>query len=265
MWSRGYKQIRAALPDAKIEGPSFAIAPNGGWWNDYLDYVKANNVVPDYLSWHNAGGGNDPVGDANGANSALSSRGIKVSGYSINEYGSSGDEQKPGPSAWHIARLERANGGVDGARSNWGRVGVTPSLYDTMGGLVTPDANEPMGQWWVYRRYADQTGTLAGVTPGESVDGVASQDSRTRKSVTVLGKKNKSGTGSVEISFTNVPSSLTTSGKANVLVERMPSTDAPVAAPTVVSNTEVALSGTTLTVNIDWSDALDAYAVTLTP
>jgi hypothetical protein len=33
----------------------------------------------------------------------------------------------------------------------------------------------------------------------------------------------------------------------------------------VVSNTQVTLSGTSLTVSINWSNALDAYAITVTP
>jgi hypothetical protein len=50
-----------------------------------------------------------------------------------------------------------------------------------------------------------------------------------------------------------------------VLIERMPSTNAFVNAPTVVSNTQVTLSGSSLSVSINWNNALDAYAVTLTP
>jgi len=66
------------------------------------------------------------------------------------------------------------------------------------------------------------------------------------------------------LQFTNVPAFLATSGRAHVLIERMPSTNALVSAPTVVSNTQVTLDGTTLTTSISWSNALDAYAVTLT-
>ena len=74
---------------------------------------------------------------------------------SVNEYGAFGAEQQPGPSAWYISRLERCN--CDGARANWGMVGQTPSLHDTLGWLATANAGQPMGQWWVYKRYADQT------------------------------------------------------------------------------------------------------------
>ena len=129
MWKRGYQQVRAALPDAVLEGPSTA-GGVGGWFTAFLDYVKTNNVVPDYIGWHEAGGG-DPVNDGKSAKSALSSRSINVANLDVSEYGSSSD-QTAGHSAWYLARFERA--GVDGLRSNWGGGN---GLYATMGGMVT--------------------------------------------------------------------------------------------------------------------------------
>ena len=264
MWKRAVQRIRAALPSAVIEGPSFALSPNSsGWWPAYLDYIKANNVVPNIMSWHALPG--DPVADVNWLNPALSARGItSVSGFSINEYGAFGDEQQPGPSAWYIARLERANGGVDGARANWGNLGQTPSLYATMGWLMTT-ANQPMGQWWVYKRYADQTGVRTDFRPSASIDGVVFQDSSARKSLTLLGKRVNGGTGTVTVGFNNIPSFLVSGGTTQVLIERMPSTNAFVSAPTQVSTSRVSVSGNSISVSINWSNALDAYAVTLTP
>jgi hypothetical protein len=80
-------------------------------------------------------------------------------------------------------------------------------LYDTLGWLVTANANQTMGQWWVYKRYADQTGIRTNIAPSASVDGVVFQDSSARKSITLLGKKNGGGTGTVTVQFTNVPRS----------------------------------------------------------
>ena len=34
-----------------------------------------------------------------------------------------------------------------------------------------------MGQWWVYKRYADQTGQRTKITPSSSHDGIVFQDS----------------------------------------------------------------------------------------
>jgi hypothetical protein len=261
MVRRGTLQIRAALPGAVIVGPSCACTPSNSWFVTYLDYVKANGVVPNILSWHDLPG--DPASDAAALNSELSARGISVSGYDVNEYGAFGNEQQPGPSAWYISRLERCN--CDGSRANWGNVGQTPSLYDTMGWLVTSNANQTMGQWWVYQRYASQTGLRTNITPGSTHDGIVFQDSGARKSVAVLGAKASASTGSITVTYTNIPSWLQSSGTVHVLVERMPSTNALVSAPTTVSSTNVTVSGNAITITIPWSNALDAYAVTLTP
>jgi hypothetical protein len=125
--------------------------------------------------------------------------------------------------------------------------------------------NQPMGQWWVYKRYGDQTGIRTNITPGPSIDGVVFQDSAVRRSITVLGKKINGGTGVLTLRFINVPSFLITGGRTRVLIERMPSTNAHLSAPTVVSNTQVTVNNGTITVTINWNNALDAYAVTLTP
>ena len=254
MWKRGYQQVRAALPDAVIEGPSTA-GGVGGWFTAFLDYVKTNNVVPDYIGWHEAGGG-DPVNDGKSAKSALSSRSINVANLDVSEYGSSSD-QTAGHSAWYLARFERA--GVDGLRSNWGGGN---GLYATMGGMVT-SSWQPKGQWWVYKRYADQTGLQVAVTAGSQADAVAYLDSAARKSIIVVGNKG-SVTGTVSVKVTNIPADLQASGSAQVLIENMPDGTAAVSAPTVVSNSSMTVTGNALTVPLSWSKAADGYAMTLT-
>ena len=253
MWKRGFQQVRAALPDAVIEGPSTA-GGVGGWFTAFLDYVKTNNVVPDYIGWHEAGGG-DPVNDGKSAKSALSSRSISVPNLDVSEYGSSSD-QTAGHTAWYIARFERA--GVDGLRSNWGGGN---GLYATMGGMVT-SSWQPKGQWWIYKRYADQTGLQATVTAGSQADAVAYLDSAARKSIIVVGNKG-SVTGTVSVKVTNIPADLQAAGAAQVLIENMPDGTAAVSAPTVVSNSSMTVTGNSLTVPLSWTKAADGYAITL--
>jgi hypothetical protein len=98
-WKRAYQQIRTAIPGAIIEGPSLSSGAGGSYMNTFLDYAKANNVIPDIISWHIAGGGGDPANDAATIARALSTRGITgVKGFDLNEYGSQ-TEQNPGHSA----------------------------------------------------------------------------------------------------------------------------------------------------------------------
>jgi hypothetical protein len=96
-------------------------------------------------------------------------------------------------------------------------------------------------------------------------DGVVFQDSSARKSIALLGSAPPAATGAVDIRYNNIPSWLTSNGSVNVQVERMPSTNAYVSAPTVVSNGPVTVSDNSIDVTINWTSALDAYAITLTP
>jgi hypothetical protein len=182
---------------------------------------------------------------------------MTVTGYDANEYGTS-SEQNPGHSAWFIARLERAN--MDGLRGNWGTIG---GLYGSMASMTT-SSWQPNGTWWIYKRYADQTGLRTSVTAGSQVDAVAFQDSSAVKSIIVVG--NKGGvTGTINVVLTNIPSWLQNNSTINVLVEKMPSGNTTfVSAPTTVSNGSVAVSGNSATIAINWSTATDGYALTLT-
>lgn len=96
MWRRGYQRVRAAFPGQLIVGPSPSFVPSttNAWWGQYLDYVRANNVVPDIISWHSLPG--DPVANVAAANATLDARGIPhPRPYQINENGLS-NEQNPG-------------------------------------------------------------------------------------------------------------------------------------------------------------------------
>ena len=146
-WKHAYQQIRAAIPGAVIEGPSLATGPGGSWMNTFLDYAKTNDVMPDYISWHEEGGGADPVADLATINRQLTSRGITgVKGFDANEYGTT-SEQNPGHSAWFLARFDRA--GFQGLRGNW----ADATFFSNMAELVAANW-QPNSQYWVYKRYA---------------------------------------------------------------------------------------------------------------
>ena len=249
-WEHAYQQIRAAIPGAIIEGPSLSTGAGGSWMNAFLDYAKTNNVVPDYISWHDAGGGGDPVNDQATISRAISSRGITgVKGFDLNEYGST-SEQNPGHSAWFLARFDRA--GIDGLRSNWAG---GSQFFSNMGDLVGTNW-QPNSQYWIYERYADQTGSRITVTAGTQVDAVAYQDACTAKSIIVVG--NKGGvTGAVNIVIKNIPAWLQTGGSTKVLLERMPTGDSALSAPAVVSNAAATVNCDSTVVTINWATATD--------
>ena len=257
-WKHAYQQVRAAIPGAIIEGPSFATGAGGSWMNAFLDYAKTNNVMPDYISWHEAGGGGDPVADLATINRGLSNRGITgVKGFDLNEYGST-SEQNPGHSAWFLARFDRA--GIQGLRSNWAG---GSQFFSNMGDLVAANW-QPNSQYWIYKRYAAQTGVRTSVTAGTQVDAVAYQDPCAAKSIIVVG--NKGGvTGAVNVVIKNIPAWLQTGGSTKILLEKMPTGNAALNAPAVVANAAATVTCNAMTVTIDWATAADGYVVTLSP
>jgi hypothetical protein len=145
-------------------------------------------------------------------------------------------------------------------RSNWAG-GAT--FFSNMGDLVTTNW-QPNSQYWIYKRYADQTGLRTSVTAGTQMDAVAYQDACAAKSIIVVG--NKGGvTGSVNVVIKNIPAWLQTGGSTKVLLENMPTGTAALNAPVVVSNAPAAVTCNALTVPINWATATDGYVVTLTP
>ena len=185
-------------------------------------------------------------------NRGLSNRGITgVKGFDLNEYGST-SEQNPGHSAWFLARFDRA--GIQGLRSNWAG---GSQFFSNMGDLVAANW-QPNSQYWIYKRYADQTGVRTSVTAGTQVDAVAYQDACAAKSIIVVG--NKGGvTGAVNVVIKNIPAWLQTGGSTKVLLEKMPTGSAALNAPTVVTNAAATVTCNAMTVTIDWATAADGY------
>ncbi|WP_169950886.1 RICIN domain-containing protein [Microbispora sp. H11081] len=261
MWTRAYQRIRAAFPSHLIVGPSCACVPSsGGFWTQYLDYVKAGNVVPDIISWHSLPG--DPVANVATANAALDARGVPhPRPYQINEYGAS-NEQNPGDGSWYIARLERA--GADGLRANWAGGG---NLHNDLGNLLVRDSSgqyQPKGEWWVYRFYGSQTGQIVSVTPSSSYDAFATKASGEAK--VLVGGGRTTGEIAVGLQRLDATSGIVQNNQVRVVAERIPyNGGGAVAGPVTVQNTVVTLSGNGTTVRLPHTNADETFTITLLP
>ncbi|GIH49909.1 Glycosyl hydrolases family 39 [Microbispora rosea] len=261
MWKRAYQRIRAAFPSHLIVGPSFAGVPStGGWWTQYLDYVKANNVVPDIVSWHSLPG--DPVANVATADTTLNSRGIAhPRPYQINEYGAS-NEQNPADGAWYIARLERA--GADGLRANWAGGN---NLHNDLGNLLVHNSSgqyQPKGEWWVYRFYGSQTGQIASVTPSSNYDAFATKASGSAK--ILVGGGRTTGNVAVNLRRLDTTGGIVQNNQVRVLVERIPyNGGGAVTGPVTVSNSVATLSNNGTTVNLPHTAVDDTFTITLLP
>jgi hypothetical protein len=263
-WGRVYRKVRAAFPDATIVGPSTNCEPseNDEWWNAYLDFVAANDVVPDIVSWHEIGGrahGQDPVASRAAVEEMLARRGLRVRDLQVNEYAEA-SQQNPGQSAWFVARLERAQ--IDGLRANWGK---GPDLHDNLASLLTHgrDGYAPLGDWFTYRSYAGQHGVVVASEPDGAIDVFATRLPDDGRQARLLLGNHGGTTGPVVV----VVAGLQAAGLQDprVLVERIPHDDGrPIRGPVLVRSAKVDLKGpTAVTIVVDYADAHDAFAITL--
>ncbi|MEV0531012.1 RICIN domain-containing protein [Kitasatospora sp. NPDC050463] len=263
MWSRFHAAVRAGLPGQLIVGPSTANPPNSSntWWTTYLNHVKAGNVAPDVYSWHAIP--HDPVQSVSNANATLASAGLtNTRPYQINEYAGL-EQQNPGGGGWFISRLERA--GADGMRANWGG---GPNLHDYEANLLTKNSSGqylPLGEWFTYRYYGSQTGSIVKLTPGTSTDGLATKDNSARNAKVLIGSNGN--TGNVTVNLTGLgTTSVVENGQVRAVVQRIPyDNGAAVTGPTTVSDTNLTVSGNTASLTVPYANAQDGYTITLLP
>jgi hypothetical protein len=260
LWRRTYQRVRAAFPSQLIVGPSHAGVPttSPGWWTQYLDFVRANNVVPDIISWHALP--SDPVANVAAANATLDPRGIPhPRPYQINEYAAA-NEQNPGDGSWYIARLERA--GADGLRAHWGG---GANLHNDLANLLVRNSagqHQPKGEWWVYRFYGSQTGQIASVTPSRSYDAFATKASGVAK--ILVGGGGTIGNIAVSLQRLDTVAGVVQNNQVRVIVQRIPyNGGGAVQGPVTIQNSVITLAGNGFTVNLPHNNADETFTITL--
>jgi hypothetical protein len=263
MWDTAFREIRRIAPGALIVGPSTAFTPdqNPTEWNAFLSHTKAAGTVPDEITNHDEGDGDDPVQVGQSINRYLSNNGLSPIPLSANEY-QPADRQTAGVTAWYVARFAQSSY-VNAMRGNWVCC-VTPNLT----GILTQSGGNwlPTGHWWVLRDYADMTGTLV-TTSGQvgSTAISASVDSSAKRAVAIVGDGN-GYTGAASVTFNGLSAQpwLAGNGSVKVVVNRIPD-QAPLSSPQVVFSQNVTVSGGSVTVPFTFQSSHDAFAVYLTP
>lgn len=263
MWQSAYREIRSVAPNATIVGPDFAYTPeqNQGEWQGFLSNAKSTGTVPNEITNHEEGDGDDPVADSHAIESDIAAAGISPAPLlSANEYQPS-DRQTAGVTAWYLARFAQSNY-ANAMRGNWVCC-LTPNLA----GVLT-DANgtyEPNGNWWAMRAYADMTGLLVSTTGAGSTAISAAQDSSAKRSVAIIGDEN-GYTGAASVTYSGLASVpwLASNGRVNVTVDRIPD-QYPLSSPQVVYDQNVSTSSGSITVPFTFQASHDAFAIYLTP
>src|ERR1041385_4810945 len=80
-----------------------------------------------------------------------------------------------------------------------------------------------------------------------------------------LRERRRQEPAAVNVSVKNRPPWIERNGTTKVVLERMPDGAGAVSAPAVVSSVSATVTCQALTVAIDWSNAKDGYAISLTP
>src|SRR5450755_3806196 len=250
-WVRTYQAVRALDSVTPIVGPSISIY-NHAWMAGWLAYAKANNALPNVITWHQLTTGSyaSVAADVADFKALEASLGISPIPISIDEYASTAEVDVPSAALHYIAAFERS-GVHDAERAYWFESG-------TVNGLLF--GNKPTGTYWMYKWYGDMTGNMIPVTPAGSQDGIASYDS-TRKIVNVV-FGGDSGNNSVRVTGLGAFGST-----VKVVLSFTPDSGrlANVAAPTTLSTTTYPVTNGTVTVPIASQNATGAYQLLITP
>jgi hypothetical protein len=154
-WNTAVEYIREHHPGARVLGPNDAQfrARNYG---DFLTFGRDNDVLPDFVSWHQLASSSMDPSSSNYFRSQYAvyrglerDRGIGPIPININEYAGNRDLTVPGQLVQWVSMFEEAK--VDaGGKAYWTAAG------GLAGDVV--ETNKPGGGWWFYKMYADMHG-----------------------------------------------------------------------------------------------------------
>jgi hypothetical protein len=250
-WVRTFQRVRSRDALTPIVGPSTSFY-NEPFLRSFLTAAKANNALPDIVSWHELGAASNIARDIAAYRALESSLGISPRRISINEYATPTEVDQPGAVASYIAKFERG-GVLDAERAFWFE-------YGTVNGLTVND--QPTGTWWLYRWYGDMAGNMVATTPPAQtgLDGFAAYDPTRRIVNVALG--GESGTNSVRLTGLAA-----LGGSVQVRLESTPASGrfTAVPAPTAISTTTATVSNGQLTVSVPNMSATSAYHLVVQP
>jgi hypothetical protein len=229
-WKRAVQTIRSINPSEIIVGPSLAgLAPSYQYMGSFLTYARDNNVLPDIISWHDH---YDIATHVNWVRQTMVLMGISARPISINEYTDQLTFTNPGYLVKTIAQLEDAD--VDSAsHTHWGDFYST-DLWVTdhsMDAILKPGTFEKRPPWWVYKGYADITGSFASVSGTMLGDynvpivyGLAGYDETDNTARVLLGKNEGCDASGTTVLLTHLSSlsNLAASGRVRITAERIP-------------------------------------------
>ena len=197
-WLNAYQVVKGINSSAKVQGPESA-GFSESYIESFLLFCKANNALPDVLSWHNLASGapEDIEAESAAIVAWMSANGIKPMPLAVTEYAGGGENDpvgySPGQITAYIARLERVSresGNLFGLNSDWNYSGGDPNFIATLGNQADKATGSyPTGGWWVYNAYKDATGEAISETSSNTavVEAFAAYDASMSRSEIILG------------------------------------------------------------------------------
>jgi len=251
-WTRTYRLVDSLDPVTPIVGPSYAVYDHDRMLA-FMTNAKNTNTLPDVIVWHELtnmdwNSFDDHVADYRAIEDSL---GIADRPIAINEYNSYDQMDIPSVAVHWMSVFER-HGAREAHRAYWFEAGTFDGLFTLQ--------NQPTASYWLYRWYGAMTGNIVRTTPNSWLDGVASYDS-SRKIVNVV-FGGDSGANTVKV---NGLGALGSSVKVTVLSTPGSGRNTAVTAPTVLTDTTMAVTNGSISVPVSGMTAEGAYQLLVTP
>ncbi len=253
-WTRTYREIRSKDSTTPIQGPSFS--DNIGDMDNFLKNAVATNTVPDIIAWHELIRSSKIAGDVATVTALESKYGISPRPIAIEEYAAPAEVGVPGALVGYIAKFERL-GVHDAELAFWNQSGA-------LGDLLTGQGGSPNGAYWLYKWYADMSGSMLVTTPPAQtgIDGAASRNSAGNEIDVVAG--GASGDSAVTVNGLNALSAFGSTVHVKVEYTPSPGRTVAVSGPTTVSESDYAVNNGTVTVPVSMNSAY-GYHLVITP
>lgn len=265
MWRRTVKKIRADDPRSEIVGPSIC-GYDSEWLYGFLTWAKSAGVLPDVISWHEFGAPSDIAANAAALRAFLKRNGIRIKRFSLNEMVGPHHLTQPGPTACYLWAVEEARI-ESAAHSCWEdkEDGVVGCGSDSLDGILIPNEKKPRATWWVYRRYAEVSGSLVRVDTCASARGIAGRDDSNKQVAALIGRCGQEKVD-VRVRFTGLDRVNFFGDRVSVTVERIPDSGWDhLPEPEVVQRCVRHLFGGEITVVVPGIGPSDACFVRLSP
>jgi hypothetical protein len=263
-WRHTVRRIRTQSPSAVIVGPSIS-GFDQEWLESFLQYGKANDVMPDKVSWHEFGPPARIPAHVAGIRHFMISEGMGIKPISLNEI-IDGETLLPGFTVQYLANLERAM--VDGAcHACWDEPdNVNACANHSLDGILTQD-RKPRSVWWAYKAYSELAGVIVPIKPSATIDGMACWDAQ-QQTIRILLGRNGLLHSPVTISLANMETAthFSSNSAVTVVAELIPGSGInELPAPTTVINSTFRLKDDLLAIEIPDFGAHDACWITVRP